>query len=140
MATVGGPAEAPVTAETPLQEGETVSYTRTFTQADVSSFASLSNDEGAHHIESNEDGQVVVHGLLTATLPTKLGGDINFVARTMEFEFPRPAHTGVEITCETAYESVEERDNYVALTASFECETAEGDVVLRGQSEGIVKR
>jgi acyl dehydratase len=119
-------------------EGETATFTRTFTNEEVERFAELSQDEGYHHLVADEDDQVVLHGLLTASMPTKLGGDIDFLARTMEFEFPRPAYTGVEITCTTTYESVEERDGHTELEASFVCETEHGDVVLRGRSEGAV--
>jgi len=119
-------------------EGDGSTYTRTFTNEEVEQFAALSNDDGYHHLVADEDGQVVLHGLLTATMPTKLGGDIDFLARTMEFEFPRPAYTGVEITCETTMESVEEREDHTELEVSFVCETEHGEVVLRGHSEGVV--
>lgn len=121
-----------------FEVGEDSTYSRTFTNAEVEQFAELSNDEGYHHLVANEDGQVVLHGLLTATMPTKLGGDIDFLARSMYFEFPRPAHTGVEITCTTTFEEVEERDGRTELKVSFECETEDGEVVLRGHSEGVV--
>jgi len=129
-----------VTADTTIREGETNTYTRTFTTEEVQQFAELSNDEGYHHLVGDEDGQVVLHGLLTATMPTKLGGEIDFLAQPMEFEFPRPAHTGVEITCETTYESIQKRDDRIELEASFLCETEHGDVVLHGRSEGVVLR
>jgi acyl dehydratase len=121
-----------------LEEGTTRTYTRTFTTEEVEQFADLSNDEGYHHLVADAEGQVVLHGLLTATMPTKLGGDIDFLARTMEFEFPRPAYTGVEITCTTTYESVERGEDRTELVASFVCETETGEVVLRGRSEGVV--
>ena len=119
-------------------EGDTMTYSRTFTNEDVQQFADLSKDEGYHHMVGNEEGQVVLHGLPTATMPTKLGGDINYIARTMEFEFPHPAYTGTEITCETTIERVEERDGRTELGASCVCETADGTIVLRGHTEGIV--
>lgn len=119
-------------------EGETWTYRRTFTNEEVTQFAELSKDEGYHHLVGDEEGQVVLHGLLTATMPTKLGGDIDYIARTMEFEFPRPAYTGVEITCETTIERVEERQGRTELEASFVCETENGDVVLRGWTDGVV--
>ncbi|WP_396612834.1 dehydratase [Haloferax sp. S1W] len=127
-----------MTDDNTLLEGDSKTYTRTFTNEEVQQFANLSKDEGYHHLAENEDGQIVLHGLLTATMPTKLGGDIDFLARTMEFEFPRPAHTGVEITCEATYESVEEHDDRTELAVSFVCETEHGDVVLRGRSEGVI--
>jgi acyl dehydratase len=119
-------------------EGETLTYTRTFTNEEVTQFAELSKDEGYHHMVGNDDGQVVLHGLLTATMPTKLGGDMNYVARTMDFEFPNPVYTGVEITCETTIEHVEEGDGRTKLEATYRCETDDGVVVLRGETEGVV--
>lgn len=127
-----------MSSEQPIREGETAASARTFTTEDVSAFADLSNDEGSHHVASDEHDRVVVHGLFTTTMPTKLGGDIDFVARTMEFEFPNPAYTGVEITCTATYDAVEERNGHIELTASFRCATPDGTVVLRGQSDGIV--
>ena len=46
--------------------------------------------KGLHHITPDEQGRFVVQGLLTATLPTKVGGDYNVLARTMNFEFYGP--------------------------------------------------
>jgi hypothetical protein len=37
----------------------------------------------------DEHGRLMAHGLLTATLPTKIAGDMNFIARQMTFEFHR---------------------------------------------------
>lgn len=121
-----------------VSEGDTSTYSRTFTNEEVQQFAELSKDQGYHHMVEDEEGTVVLHGLLTATMPTKLGGDLDFLARTMEFEFPRPAYTGVEITCESTIEEVTERDGRTEMVASFVCETETGDVVLRGRSEGVI--
>lgn len=129
-----------MTTDPTIAEGRTRTYTRTFTKEEVEQFAELSKDEGYHHLVADDDGHVVLHGLLTATMPTKLGGELDYLARTMEFEFPRPAHTGVEITCESTLVSVDERDDRFEIESEFVCETEHGDVVLRGRSEGIVKK
>ena len=42
----------------------------------------------------------MVHGLLTATLPTKIGGDLNLIANEMIFRFHRPVFAGDTIRCE----------------------------------------
>jgi acyl dehydratase len=129
-----------MTSTPTIEEGQTRSFTRTFTREDVEQFAAVSNDEGSHHVAGDDDGTLVLHGLLTATMPTKLGGDIDFLARTMTFEFPRPAYTGEAITCTTTYESVTHREDRIELEASFVCETENGKVVLRGRSEGVVRQ
>lgn len=121
-----------------IEPGTTHTYERTFTREDVEQFTALSRDEGYHHLVEDTDGTVLVHGLLTATLPTKLGGDIDYLARSMRFEFPRPVYTGQAVTCELTVDSLEERDNRYALAASFECTTDDGTVVLRGETDGVV--
>ncbi|MEF8774329.1 MAG: dehydratase [Halobacteriales archaeon] len=119
------------------EPGETVTYARTFTDEEVETFAELSKDRGYHHVVENDEGRLVLHGLLTATMPTKIGGDVDYVARSMEFEFPRPAYTGEEIICELTVEDVARRDGRTELEASFVCETGAG-VVLRGRTDGVV--
>ncbi|MDZ7701380.1 MAG: dehydratase [Halobacteriales archaeon] len=121
-----------------IEPGAERSYSRTFTREDVERFADLSHDEGYHHLVADSDGTVLVHGLLTATLPTKIGGDIDYLARTMQFEFPRPAYTGREITCELTVDSLEEREDRYDLAASFACTTPDGEVVMRGETDGVV--
>jgi acyl dehydratase len=121
-----------------LAEGSTVTYHRTFTVEEVQTFADLSEDDGYHHLVADQSGSVMVHGLLTATLPTKFGGDIDYVARSMSFAFPNPAFTGTEITCEVTVDSVRETGDRTELEASFVCTNEDDDVVLRGESQGVV--
>src|SRR4051812_33262133 len=81
-----------------LEVGFTVTHARTFSASDVGAFAAVTGDHGQHHVEPNAAGQLMVHGLLTASLPTKIGGDLNYIAATMTFEFLRPVYTGDTIT------------------------------------------
>lgn len=120
------------------EPGDTETYTRTFTEEEVRQFADLSRDRGDHHVVGQGGGRLMVHGLLTATLPTKIGGDIDFVARTMEFEFFRPVYTGEAVTCELTVDDVEEGDGRVELAASFVCRNEDDEAVLRGACEGVV--
>lgn len=83
-----------------LKVGDVITFERTFTIEDVELFTKFSGDEGIHHLTPDEKGRHVVQGLLTATLPTKVGGDHNVMARTMYFEFLRPVFTGDTIICE----------------------------------------
>jgi hypothetical protein len=70
---------------------------------DVRQFSQLSGDRGVHHVQPDTGGRVMVQGLLTATLPTKIGGDLNFIARDMTFEFLRPVFTGETITTDVTF-------------------------------------
>lgn len=125
---------------TPPVEGETRTFERTFTVEDVRRFADLSGDDQPRHTDPDEDGRVMVQGLLTATMPTKLGGEDEALARSMEFEFRRPVYTGEPITCTSTYETVDERDDRYEFTSDVVCENADGDVVLTATVEGLVRK
>ena len=117
----------------PLKVGDIITFERTFTVRDVELFIEISGDEGIHHITPDEQGRLVVQGLLTATLPTKVGGDHNVLARTMNFEFLRPVFTGDTIICEVKIEKYERQENNrTAISASFLCENQNGKEVLKG--------
>lgn len=125
-----------MTATRPVA-GDTNVVERTFTVEEVQQFAELSGDRQAIHTEPDEDGRVVVHGLLTATLPTAIGGDLAVLAGEMGFSFERPVYTGEHVVCEWTNEAVEERDDRYELVVDVEC-TVDGETVLSGDIEGIV--
>ncbi|ELY86885.1 hotdog family protein [Natrinema altunense] len=121
-------------------EGETRTYERTFTVDDVQQFAALTGDDQPRHTEPDADGRVMVQGLLTATLPTKLGSDSEVLASTMEIDFHRPVYTGEPITCRSTYDTVVERDDRYEFTSDVVCENADGQVVLTAVTEGIIQK
>lgn len=123
---------------TDVSEGDTVTYTRAFTKDEVRQFADLSKDKGYHHLVAGEDDTLMVHGLLTATLPTKIGGDMNYVARKMDFEFVQPVYTGEQITCEVTVEEVTETDGRTELEATCLCTNEDDEVVLTADTSGVI--
>lgn len=120
--------------------GQTSTYTRTFTHEDVMSFAEVSGDRGKHHMVPDSKGKVMVQGLLTATLPTKLGGDMNYIARKMTFEFLRPVFVGDTVTCEATIQDISESDDRLDVCMSITCRNQDGKEVLRGRTEGMIRR
>ena len=122
-----------------MQVGDITSWERTFTVDDVLQFGKLSGDEGIHHAEPDGQGRLMVHGLLTATLPTKFGGDMNFIARQMVFEFLRPVFTGDTIRCVTTITQYEHVDEHINMAASWECRNQHGKPVLTGHAHGIIR-
>lgn len=58
-----------------MQVGDVIRFERTFTNKEVKQFTAISGDEGVHHIQPDDEGRLMVQGLLTATLPTKIGGE-----------------------------------------------------------------
>lgn len=121
------------------EPGSVIGHERTFDNEEVRAFADLSGDRGEHHERPDEEGRLLVHGLLTATLPTKIGGDLDVLARTMEFEFHRPVYTGQLIVCEVTVTDVTRRDDRAAVEADVVCHRGdEAEPVLTGGFEGVV--
>jgi 3-hydroxybutyryl-CoA dehydratase len=122
-----------------MQVGDTVVWERAFSEEDVRRFAQLSGDLGTHHITADEQGRLMVHGLLTATLPTKLGGDLNYIAQEMTFEFLRPVFVGETIRCESVITSLEQLEGRIEMSATYVCRNQKGKEVLRGSTSGIIR-
>ena len=122
-----------------LKVGDIITFERTFTTRDVELFIEISGDAGIHHKTPDEQGRLVIQGLLTATLPTKVGGDHNVLARTMNFEFLRPVFTGDTIVCEVKIEKYERQEsNRTAIIASFSCQNQHKKGVLQGEFTGVI--
>lgn len=123
-----------------MQIGDIIRFERTFTKEDVEQFTTISGDEGNHHIKPNEQGKHMIQGLLTATLPTKIGGEYNVLARTMNFEFLRPVFTGDTILCEVSIAHYEKQTNNQALIrTTFSCVNQKGIEVLNGDFSGVIR-
>ncbi|RHW34098.1 enoyl-CoA hydratase [Lysinibacillus yapensis] len=122
-----------------LKVGDIISFHRTFSTRDVELFTEISGDEGIHHRTPDEQGRLVIQGLLTATLPTKIGGEHNVLARTMNFVFVRPVFTGDTITCSVKIEKYEKDEkNRFAIIASFLCVNQHEKEVLKGEFSGVI--
>lgn len=123
-----------------MKVGDIITFERTFTKEDVEIFTKVSMDEGVHHITPDEKGSLVVQGLLTATLPTKVGGDYSVLARTMNFEFLRPVFTGDTIVCEVTIDQYEKEvgKEGMRLHASYICKNQHEKEVLKGYFTGVI--
>ncbi len=122
-----------------VEEGQAFSWERTFTQKDVKEFARLSGDAGTHHVTQDAEGRTLVHGLLTATLPTKLGGDMNYIARQMTFEFLRPVFVGDRVRVDAVVTHVSQGERQLDVAVHFECHNQDGKKVMAGATRGIIR-
>jgi 3-hydroxybutyryl-CoA dehydratase len=123
-----------------IKSGDRLTYERTFTEEDIRLFGQVSGDEGTHHMRPDEAGRLMVHGLLTATLPTKIGGQINFIAREMRFRFHRPVFAGDTISCEVTVAELEELPEYQQLRSQWSCRNQHGKEVMSGEAIGVVRK
>ena len=121
-----------------LKVGDVIKFERTFTVEDVELFTKVSNDEGDHHVHPDEQGRLIIQGLLTATLPTKVGGDSNVLARTMNFEFLRPVFTGDLIICEVTVDKLEKQETRTAIITSFSCRNQHEKEIMKGSFTGVI--
>jgi len=122
-----------------MKVGDVVAWERTFTDEDVRRFAEFSGDEGAHHLRPDGSGRLMVHGLLTATLPTKIGGDIDFIARRMTFNFLRPVFSGDTVRCEVKILALRDAGPFTELESSVVCRNQHGKEVMTGEAEGVIR-
>jgi 3-hydroxybutyryl-CoA dehydratase len=120
--------------------GQKFTYDRVFTVEDVELFTRVTGDAGRHHVTPDADGRVMVQGLLTATLPTKFGGDINYLAREMRFEFVRPVFTGDTIVTEVVCVEAVDEDRVVRLSFEVVCKNQHGKEVLKGSTNGVIRK
>jgi 3-hydroxybutyryl-CoA dehydratase len=115
-----------------------LAYERVFDVDDVRAFSEVSGDRGVHHVELDQEGRLLVQGLLTATIPTKLGGDIDYLAQEMTFRFHRPVFSGDRIRCECVADVVDDRGDRTYLEFGIRCTNEDGKVVLTGATKGVV--
>lgn len=120
--------------------GEIRKRRRTFTLEDVRTFGELSGDQQPIHTEPDEQGRLITQGLLTATLPTQIGGELEVLARSVTLEFEQPVYTGQRITCVWKTETVTESSAGTELTASVRCYNESGDRVLSGAVDGLIRK
>jgi acyl dehydratase len=82
----------------------------------------------------------MVHGLLTATVPTKIGGDMNFIAREMKFQFHRPVFAGDTVTCVGTVVEFEPTEQYTTVRTDFVCRNQNDKEVMSGYAQGVIRQ
>lgn len=111
---------------------------RSFTGEDILAFAEISGDRGEHHI--TDRAAKMAHGLLVGSLATEIGGRINYIARTMTFEFLKPVYEYERILCRGRVENIKKTRLRWKCSFTFECINTNGEVVMQGSSDGQVLR
>jgi acyl dehydratase len=122
-----------------IEAGQILRWLRTFTRGDVERFTVVSGDAGRQHRVADAQGRLMVQGLLTASLPTKLGGDIDYIARDMVFEFLLPVWSGDTVQCEMRIVEAIHEGRRVRVLLQGACTNQHGQEVLRFRSNGFVR-
>jgi len=127
--------------------GQTASVTKTITEADIVQYAGISGDFNPVHIDAEyakgtRFGQRIAHGLLTASLLSRLlgmqlpGPGSIYLEQTIKFL--KPVFIGDTITA-TA-EVLEYDKEKSILRLKTECRKQDGTVVLAGEGKMMVPK
>ncbi|MDJ1475680.1 MaoC/PaaZ C-terminal domain-containing protein [Bacillus sp. LS15-K4] len=122
-----------------VKVGDVFKYERRFTEEEVFEFANITGDKGRHHMEYDENGRLMVHGLLTASIGTKVGEELHYIARELVSEFIRPVFTGDTITCELTLTNIEQMEGYKKVSIESVYRNQDEKTVLVGTSYGVIR-
>ena len=72
-------------------------------------------------------------------LPTKIGGDLNFIAQEMTFQFHRPVFAGDTVHCEVTLDELELGEKVTRVASTWVCRNQHGKEVMTGQARGVIR-
>ena len=122
-----------------LKVGDTFSFRRTITEDDLRATIALTRDQGGYHVDERFAQAagfrtVITPGLLQASMATKLGGDLNFLAREISFTYLKPVYVGDELEVVLRVERVEPARRLTELSGDIR--NQHGEVVLKVRAAG----
>ena len=123
-----------------FQFGDTFRTSRTFTEDDVVVFARISRDYNPVHFDARfakakNFSAPICHGLLAASLATEIGGQIGWLASSMNFRFKGPVYVGETITCTWVMTAIDQNGR---AKASVTTTKEDGAAVIEAEINGIV--
>ncbi len=121
-----------------MKIGDVITRQRTFTNQEILLFGELTRNAGLVHQIPDELGRLMVQGLLTASLLTEIGGELNLLAREMNFIFLRPVYSGDIITCVLKIDNLQQMSKVTKIWVSWEFINQNKEPVLTGNGEGIL--
>jgi 3-hydroxybutyryl-CoA dehydratase len=118
--------------------GDVIESERAFSVDEVREFTRVSGDAGVHHVEADGEGRIMVQGLLTLSMPTRIGGELDFIAAEMNYQFLRPVFAGQTIRCRLRFLTVEKQPGRHRLEVETVCLNPDGKEVMRGLTRGFI--
>ena len=121
-----------------MQQG-CVSFTRTFTEGDMTLFIGATWDINPYHTDEQFSAQArfgrrILPGLLPASMATHLGGLWGFLATEMNLQFLAPVYIGDTVTIEVEIVGIEEPRKKIRARCRWT--NSDGMEVLRGEFAG----
>ncbi|MFD3447904.1 MaoC family dehydratase N-terminal domain-containing protein [Microbacteriaceae bacterium 4G12] len=122
-----------------MKTGTVLNFEQTFTTEDIIQFISLAGYE-SNELMSDGCIYLMLQGLLTATLPTKVGSEYGFIAWETSFTFTRPVFTGDTIHCKVHITETITKNDHLCITIEFLCTNQHDCEVLKGQFLGSISQ
>lgn len=117
------------TVHGPVREGSTLTWSRRYDEAELREYDAL--------VEREPDGTGLLPDLLVIAPLTKLGGDLSYLSRTMEWRHHRPVRGDETLTAELHVTRLDRQGDVVKI-AFTACIRAGDDVVVSGTSRGVL--
>jgi len=123
-----------------LAVGDRFVVTRRFTKRDMQAFADVTRDYNPIHFEKRfadvkKFQDPICHGLLVGSILTEVGGQIGWLASSMNFRFKRPVYFGDTIECTLTITAI---DGHNRARAEAIYRNQDGTIVLEADLGGIV--
>lgn len=129
-----------------FKPGDTAEVTKTITQEDIETFAKLSGDRNAIHLDpsfagSTRFGKCIAHGILTSSLISNVIGNhlpgLGSIYLGQNLKFVAPVFAGDTITARATVTSV--REDKPIVTLETVCTNQRGEVVIKGEAAVLVE-
>ena len=107
-----------------VRKGDVFTITRTFSQQETEEFGDLTRDYNPVHYdrgfaEASGYPDLICHGLLIGGMICEIGGQLAWLATSMEFRYLRPVFFGDTITCRLEITDLDERGRAMAEAEFF---------------------
>ena len=114
-----------------FQIGDTIRISRTFSEDDMIRFAEITKDYNPVHFDDRfasvkKFKSRICHGLLVASLLTEIGGQIGWLASSMNFQYKKPVYFEDTLTCQFTISQIDDRGR------------AQADVIYKNQNGATV--
>ena len=120
--------------------GTVITITRRFNREETESFGDLTRDYNPVHYDdefARVSGypELICHGLLIGGMICEIGGQLAWLATSMDFRYLKPVFFGDTITCRFEITSLDERGRAQALAEFF---NQAGEKVLESRLGGFL--
>jgi 3-hydroxybutyryl-CoA dehydratase len=119
------------------------SFTRTVSEDDLHTTMRLTGDHGGYHTDpefARAAGfrTVILPGLFQAGLVTRIGGELNFLAREITFRYLKPVYVGDVLHCTVRVTAVDPERHRIEVEG--EVTNQDGALVLTTSGYGYLPR